>query len=115
MTKAYYSAILDYPLATVWSLIRDFNNYPAYIDGVTESVIEDDKGGDQVGAIRRFCYLSNWIRQRPGRPFRCAAHPDLRRHGAVSVPDGFTGSPITDALRRHHAAARGCPREPDLN
>jgi hypothetical protein len=31
---------------------------------VTESVIEDDKGGDEVGAIRRFCYLGNWIRQR---------------------------------------------------
>ena len=64
MTTAYYSTVLDYPLATVWSLIRDFNNYPAYIDGVTESVIEDDKGGDEVGAVRRFCYLGNWIRQR---------------------------------------------------
>jgi hypothetical protein len=64
MTTAHYSAVLDYPLETVWSLIRDFNNYPAYIDGVTESVIEDDKRGDEVGAIRRFCYLGNWIRQR---------------------------------------------------
>ena len=64
MTKAYYSTVLDYPLATVWSLIRDFNNYPAYIEGVNESVIEDDKAGDEVGAIRRFCYLGNWIRQR---------------------------------------------------
>jgi hypothetical protein len=64
MTKACYSTVLDYPLATVWSLIRNFNNYPAYIEGVTESVIEDDRGGDEVGAIRRFCYLGNWIRQR---------------------------------------------------
>ena len=64
MTKAYYSTVLDYPLAAVWSLIRDFNNYPAYIEGVSESVIEDDKGGDEVGAVRRFCYLGNWIRQR---------------------------------------------------
>jgi hypothetical protein len=64
MTKAYYSTVLDYPLAAVWSLIRDFNNYPAYIEGVTESVIEDAKGGDEVGAIRRFCYLGNWVRQR---------------------------------------------------
>ncbi|MBR1210762.1 SRPBCC family protein [Bradyrhizobium sp. JYMT SZCCT0180] len=67
MTTAYYSTVLDYPLATVWSLIRDFNNYPAYIDGVSESVIEDDKGGDEVGAIRRFCYLGTWIRQRLAR------------------------------------------------
>lgn len=57
MTQAYYSAVLDRPLHEVWSLIRDFNNYPAYIDGVSESVIEDDKRGDEVGAIRRFCYL----------------------------------------------------------
>ena len=36
-------------------LIRDFNRLPGHIDGVTESVIEDDKGGDEVGAVRRFC------------------------------------------------------------
>jgi hypothetical protein len=70
MTTAYYSTVLDHPLETVWSLIRDFNNYPAYIEGVSESVIEDDKGGDEVGVIRRFCYLGNWIRQ------RLAAHSD---------------------------------------
>ena len=70
MTTAYYSTVLDHPLETVWSLIRDFNSYPDYIDGVSESVIEDDKGGDEVGAIRRFCYLGNWIRQ------RLAAHSD---------------------------------------
>jgi hypothetical protein len=64
MTTAYYSTVLNHPLETVWTLIRDFNNYPAYIDGVSESVIEDDKGGDEVGAVRRFCYLGNWIRQR---------------------------------------------------
>ena len=63
-TTAYYSTVLNHPLETVWSLIRDFNNYPAYIEGVSESVIEDDKGGDEVGAVRRFCYLGNWIRQR---------------------------------------------------
>jgi hypothetical protein len=62
MTTAYYSTVLEHPLGTVWSLIRDFNNYPAYIDGVSESVIEDDKRGDEVGAVRRFCYRGNWIR-----------------------------------------------------
>jgi hypothetical protein len=72
MTTAYYSTVLNYPLETVWALIRDFNNYPAYIEGVTESVIEDDKGGDEVGAVRRFCYLGNWIRQ------RLAGHSDER-------------------------------------
>ena len=72
MTQAYYSAVLDHPIETVWSLIRDFNNYPAYIDGVSESVIEDDKRGDEVGAVRRFCYLGNWVRQ------RLAGHSDAR-------------------------------------
>ena len=72
MNKAYYSAILDYPLETVWSLIRDFNNYPAYIEGVSESVIEDDRRGDEIGAVRRFCYLGNWVRQ------RLTAHSDER-------------------------------------
>jgi hypothetical protein len=49
MTQAHYSAVLDHPPNHVWSLIRDFNNYPAYIDGVSESLIEDDKGGDEIG------------------------------------------------------------------
>jgi hypothetical protein len=62
MTTACYSTVLDYPVPT--GLIRDFNNYPAYIDGVTESVIEDDKGGDEIGAVRRFCYLGTRVRQR---------------------------------------------------
>ena len=72
MTTAHYSTVLDYPLNTVWSLIRDFNNYPAYIEGVSESVIEDDKRGDEVDAVRRFCYLGNWVRQ------RLAAHSDAQ-------------------------------------
>jgi hypothetical protein len=71
MTKAYYSSVLDCPLDTAWAMIRDFNNYPAYIDGVTESVIEDDRGGDEVGAVRRFCYRGNWVRQ------RLAGHSDV--------------------------------------
>jgi hypothetical protein len=64
MVTAFYSSVLDHPLDRVWSLVRDFNNYPRYIDGVTESVIEDGKGGDEVGAVRRFNYQGNWIRQR---------------------------------------------------
>jgi len=73
LTTAYYSTSLALPVEAVWSLIRDFNNYPAYIDGVTESVIEDGKRGDEVGAVRRFRYHDNWIRQ------RLADHSDERR------------------------------------
>lgn len=72
MTTAYYSSVLDHSLETVWSLIRDFNNYPAYIEGVSESMIEDERRGDEVGAVRRFSYLGNWIRQ------RLAAHSDAK-------------------------------------
>jgi Polyketide cyclase / dehydrase and lipid transport len=73
MTTAYFSAILDHPVERVWSLIRDFNNYPAYIDGVIESMIEDNKRGDEVGAVRRFNYGGNWVRQ------RLSDHSDARR------------------------------------
>ena len=83
MSTAYYSTILDHPVETVWSLIRDFNNYPAYIDGVTESVIEDDKRGDQVGAVRRFLYHGNWIRQ------RLSAHSDEHRSLRYAGIDPF--------------------------
>ena len=64
MITAFYSTVLDHPLDRVWELVRDFNNYPRYIDGVSESVIEEDKRGDEVGAIRRFNYQGHWIRQR---------------------------------------------------
>ena len=64
MTTAFYSSVLDHPIDRVWEMVRDFNNYPRYIDGVIESMIEDDKRGDEVGAIRRFNYQGNWIRQR---------------------------------------------------
>jgi hypothetical protein len=33
MAKAYYSTILAQPADAVWSVIRDFNNYPVLVDG----------------------------------------------------------------------------------
>jgi hypothetical protein len=73
MHRAYYSSVLDQPADEAWSLIRDFNNYPRYIEGVTESIIEDGKRGDEVGAVRRFRYGGTWLRQ------RLAAHSDVDR------------------------------------
>lgn len=67
MITAFYSSVLDHPIDRVWSLVRDFNNYPRYIDGVIESVIEDGKRGDEIGAVRRFNYQGHWIRQRLAR------------------------------------------------
>lgn len=54
MPRVYYSSVLNHAADHVWRLVRDFNNYPSYIDGVTESVIEDDKRGDEIGAVRAF-------------------------------------------------------------
>ncbi len=96
MTSAHYSTVLDHPLQTVWALIRDFNNYPAYIEGVSESVIEDDRRGDEVGAVRRFCYLGKWMRQ------RLAVHSDdahlLSYAGIEPLPLPSLGTPETASL-----------------
>lgn len=78
MYEARYSSVIDCPVETVWSLIRDFNNYPRYIEGVTESVIEDDLQGDAVGAVRRFIYQGACIRQ------RLTAHSDVDRSFAYA-------------------------------
>jgi hypothetical protein len=97
MTTAYYSTVLDHPLETVWSLIRDFNNYPAYIEGVSESMIEDDRGGDEVGAVRRFCYLGNWVRQ------RLVVHSD---DAHLLTYAGIEPLPFPAALAEDHSPAR---------
>ena len=107
MVTAYYSSVLDHPADSVWSLIRDFNNYPVYIDGVSESVIEDDKRGDEVGAVRRFNYGGNWIRQRLVRhsdEARSLTYAGLEplafpqgRIGSAPSPTGYEG---TIQLRR---------------
>jgi Polyketide cyclase / dehydrase and lipid transport len=97
MTTAYYSTVLDHPVETVWSLIRDFNNCPVYIDGVTESIIEDDKRGDEVGAVRRFLYGGSWTRQ------RLAGHSDVRHSltyaglDPLRFPDGRLAETISPA------------------
>jgi hypothetical protein len=83
MTRAYYSAVVEQPADRVWTVIRDFNDYPRYIDGVEQSVIEDDKAGDAVGAVRRFRYGSAWIRQ------RLVAHSDAERSFTYRGLDPF--------------------------
>jgi len=97
MTTAYYSTVLDHPLGTVWSLIRDFNNYPAYIEGVSKSMIEDDRRGDEIGAIRRFCYRGNWVRQ------RLAAHSD---DAHLLTYAGIEPLPFPAALAEDHSPVR---------
>ena len=83
MTKAYYSTVLEHPVDDVWALVRDFNDYPRYIDGVDQSLIEDGRSGDSIGAVRRFRYGGSWIRQ------RLVAHSDLERSFTYAGLDPF--------------------------
>ncbi len=101
MITAYHSTVLDYPVDRVWSLIRDFNNYPAYIDGVSASVIGSNKRGDEVGAVRRFKYGDNWIRQRLSGGIRTRSERSATRESSCSRfrPDEWT-------TRRHRSAMK---------
>jgi len=83
MHKAFFSAVLNSPVDHVWRLVRDFNDYPKYIEGVSESRFEDNKRGDEVGAVRRFCYGGVWIRQ------RLTAHSDDDRSFSYAGLDPF--------------------------
>jgi Polyketide cyclase / dehydrase and lipid transport len=73
MNMVYYSTVIDQPVDRVLSVIRDFNSYPVWVEGINESHIEDGKAGDAVGAIRNFSNGDIRIRQ------RLLAHSDLDR------------------------------------
>jgi hypothetical protein len=64
MATAYYSTVFQQPAASVWKIIRDFNNYAVWVGGVSESAIEEGKSGDTVGAVRSVHYHGRNIRQR---------------------------------------------------
>jgi hypothetical protein len=64
MAKSYYSTVFDQSADAVWNVIRDFNNYPVWVDGAGTSHIEDGKAGDTVGAIRNVLYKDMRRRQR---------------------------------------------------
>lgn len=64
MSKSYYSTIFEQPAVDVWNVIRDFNNYPVWVDGIGESEIEAGKSGDSVGAVRSVLYNGNRRRQK---------------------------------------------------
>ena len=62
MARSYYSVVLDHPASDVWSVIRPFDRYGwAGVPG--ETVIEDGRAGDQVGAVRRFTSGDRVLRQ----------------------------------------------------
>jgi hypothetical protein len=63
MATAYYSTVFAQPADDVWGVIRNFNNYPVWVDGAAESTIEAGKSGDTVGAVRNVLYQDKCIRQ----------------------------------------------------
>lgn len=64
MARSYYSTIFDQSADDVWNVIRDFNNYPVWVDGAGESQIEAGRPGDSVGAIRNVLYNGTRRRQK---------------------------------------------------
>ena len=116
MTTAYYSTVLDHPLPTVWALIRDFNNYPAYIDGVTESVIEDDKRRRRNRRGQALLLSRQLGPPASRRPFRRRALADLCRHRAASVSvRARARSARADALSGNDAPASGRRGQQDIH
>ena len=71
---AYYSVVLDRSANELWNVVRDFNNYPTYVNGVTESRIEDGLPGTAVGSIRDFAIGDVHTRQ------RLIAHSDAEKY-----------------------------------
>ena len=63
MARAYYSTVFMQSADDLWSVIRDFNNYPVWVDGSGSSEIEDGKSGDAVGAVRNVLYQGKRLRQ----------------------------------------------------
>ena len=64
MARSYYSTIFEQSAEAVWNVIRDFNNYPVWVDGAGKSVIESGKSGDSVGAVRNVLYSGVRRRQK---------------------------------------------------
>src|ERR1700728_140178 len=63
MAKAYYSTVFAQSADDIWNVIRDFNNYPVWVDGAGESAIEGGKSGEAVGGVRNVIYQGKRIRQ----------------------------------------------------
>ncbi|MDE2227904.1 MAG: SRPBCC family protein [Alphaproteobacteria bacterium] len=88
MARSYYSAVLDHSAEEVWGVIRLFDHY-AWAGVPSETVIEEGKAGDQVGAIRRVGTRDRTVRQ------VLLAHSDLDRSYTYALCDP-TPFPVRD-------------------
>ncbi|MEA2671467.1 MAG: hypothetical protein QOG45_1687 [Chloroflexota bacterium] len=73
MARSYYSTVFEQTADRIWSVIRDFGNHSVWVDGVTESHIEEGRPGDAVGSIRSVAIGDLRIRQ------QLVAHSDIDR------------------------------------
>lgn len=89
MAKSYYSTVFDQSADAVWRVIRDFNNYPVWVDGAGESQIEDGKSGDAVGCVRSVLYNGSHRRQ------QLLALSDVERAQTYCFA-GVSPLPVTD-------------------
>lgn len=51
--SVYHSTVYeDWPADRAWDVVRDFNSYPIWVNGVEESHVEEGLPGTAVGAVR---------------------------------------------------------------
>jgi uncharacterized protein YndB with AHSA1/START domain len=53
MPKVLVSTVINAPIERVWRTVADYNGLPAWMPGMKDSVIEDNKPPTTVGAVRR--------------------------------------------------------------
>jgi hypothetical protein len=52
MPRIFYSVVIPSSIERVWSIVRDFNNFPSWHPEVYDSSIEDNRQSDAVGCVR---------------------------------------------------------------
>jgi len=97
MAKSYYSIVLDRSAVDVWAAIRPFDHY-SWAGVLGETIIEEGKAGDQVGAIRRVATGDKTIRQ------VLLAHSDIDRSYTYAFCD-----PSPFPVRNYTATIRVVP------
>lgn len=53
MPKVHVSTVINAPIERVWRTVADYNGLPAWMPGMKDSVIEDNKKPTEVGAVRK--------------------------------------------------------------
>lgn len=82
-SSARYSVVLEQSVREVWDIVRDFNSYPIWVNGVDESHIEEGIPGTAVGGVRSFSMGGVRTRQ------RLLAHSDADRFFTYEGCDAF--------------------------